>query len=363
MKQMQVVLPYDKTDRVMDLLIDQMAIKNVLRYTTDNAHVLQFRLPEEHVIDVIERLKAEGVGVDYGFIDVLDLRTSLPRESVESKERVRQREATLAVEEIYEQVKARASLSFDFVAFVILAGAIAGLGLLEDNGTVILASMLLSPLMGPMLGVAFGYVVSDRSLFIRGTRNELTALTIAFGVGAVLGLLVALAWPEFPQGVNHDLQNGVLTEITRRNGFIILDLGIAVFSGAAVAVSITRGDMSSLVGVAISASLMPPAVNFGMCLAMGAVSGLSSVVSLAFGSLGLLVMNIIAIDIAAIVMFKIKKLSPIRDRSARWTAVTALKMRKSSELYHAGISGETDTASSAVVFRSAKDENHDGGPT
>ncbi|MFW9908662.1 MAG: TIGR00341 family protein [Candidatus Thorarchaeota archaeon] len=340
MKQVQITVPYEKTETVFDFLVDVLDIKNVVRFTADNAHLLQFRIPDDEVSDTMEGLKSRGVGVEFGFIDILDLKASLPREVEETNEKKIQREATLAVEEIYDSVKKQASLSFDFIAFVVFAAVMAGFGLIQNNITIIVASMLLSPLMGPMLGVALGYVVGDRSLFIKGTKNELIALGLSFAVGAVMGLLMPILYPFSPGFMNvvesqWNAAPMVLTEVTRRGTiFTALDIGIAIFSGAAIAISVTRGDMSSLVGVAISAALMPPAVNVGMMITLGAITGSVDGIAIGGGSLLLLGMNIILIDVAAVIMFRIKKLGIIEDKSATWTAVTQYRQRRSGSLYH-----------------------------
>ncbi|MFW9795354.1 MAG: TIGR00341 family protein, partial [Candidatus Thorarchaeota archaeon] len=264
----------------------------------------------------------------------------LPRETEEVSDTKIQRDATLAVEEIYENVKKQSSLSFDFIAFSILAAAMAGFGLIQNNTTVIVASMLLSPLMGPMLGVALGYVVRDRQLFVKGTVNELISLGLSFAVGIVMAILLPILIIGTPADFVNMVEghmnpsNPTITEITRRAGFSAIDVGVAIISGPAVAVSVTRGDMSSLVGVAISAALMPPAVNAALMIMLGAIYGSATLVGIGGGSLLLLAMNIILIDLAAIVMFRIKKLTPLADRSATWTAVTQFTKTRSESLYH-----------------------------
>jgi uncharacterized hydrophobic protein (TIGR00341 family) len=339
-KQVQITCPFEKTEAVFDYLLDVLNVKNVMKVSADNAHMLLFRIPDGSISDTLDKLKKQGVGVEFGFIDILDLKASLPRDSEETDESKIERHAELAVEEIYDNVKKGASLAFDFIAFVVLAAVIAGLGLIQNNATVIVASMLLSPLMGPMLGVALGYVVNDKKLFFKGTFNELIALALSFTVGAILGILMPLLYVNpaglsLVQQVELDVATEVATEITRRGGFSPLDVGIAIFSGAAVAVSVTRGDMSALVGVAISASLMPPAVNVGMMIALGLIGSSNVCISIGVGSLALLAMNIIVIDIAAIVMFRVKQLTPLADKSATWKAVTAFKKTRSRSLYHA----------------------------
>ncbi|MHA2163548.1 MAG: TIGR00341 family protein, partial [Candidatus Thorarchaeota archaeon] len=363
-KQVQIVVPFEKTETVFAFLLDVLDIKNVMKFNADNAHVLQFRLPDEAINDTLEGLKSRGVGVEFGFIDILDIKASLPREiSEDPKDQKIQREATLAVEEIYDNVKVQTALSFDFIAFIILAAVMAGFGLIQNNITVIVASMLLSPLMGPMLGVAFGYVVRDWDLAAKGTKNEFIALGLSFAVGVIMAILM----PILQDPTLSPLMNRVdvdwnsttwspisLTEITRRGGFSPLDIGVAIFSGAAIAISVTRGDMSSLVGVAISAALMPPAVNVGMMISLGLIYGSAAGIQIGIGSFFLLGMNIILIDIFAILMFRIKKLTVIADKSASWTAVTAFRPMGSKDLYHGANAQATQkTESGAAKFTAA----------
>jgi uncharacterized hydrophobic protein (TIGR00271 family) len=362
-KQVQIVVPFEKTEAVYDFLLDGLNVKNIMKFTSDNAHLLTFRIPDDGALETMEKLKSRGVGVEFGFIDILDLKASLPRESEEVRESIIQRDASLAVEEIYENVKSQSSLSFDFLAFTIFAAAMAGFGLIMNNVTIIVASMLLSPLMGPMLAVALGYVVQDRNLFVKGTVNELISLGLSLAVGVILALILAVASPDFMGVVEHDVASEVYTEITRRGGlpslffpFSSWDVGVAIFSGAAVAISVTRGDMSSLVGVAISAALMPPAVNASLMVVLGALTGSSVGVSIGVNSILLLGMNIILIDVFAIVMFRIKRLTPMADKSATWRAVTEFRQTRSESLYHVANEGSATKAGvpdSAATFTPA----------
>ena len=197
MKQVQITVPFEKIEAVFDFLIDGLNIKNVMKFASDNAVVLQFRIPDDSVNETIEALKSRGVGVEYGFVDILDLKASLPRESEEKTNDLKiQRDATLAVEEIYENVKKQSSLSFDYIAFIILAAVMAGFGLIQNNVTVIVASMLLSPLMGPMLAIAFGYVVRNNSLFVKGTMNEVIGIILSLSVGVAMAIVMPMLDPN-----------------------------------------------------------------------------------------------------------------------------------------------------------------------
>lgn len=355
MKQVQITVPYEKTEPVTDLLLDVLNIKNLIKIDIGNAHIIQFRITDASINETIEALKSKGVGVEYGFVDILDIKASLPRESEEeTNDTIIQRDATLVVEEIYENVKRQSSLSFDYIAFIILAAVMAGFGLIQNNVTVIVASMLLSPLMGPMLAIAFGYVVRNNRLFVKGTRNEVIGIVLSLSVGVVMAVVMPFLQPNMISTITSNVESGIITEITRRAGFSALDVGVAVFSGAAVAVSVTKGDMSSLVGVAISAALMPPAVNASMMVVLGIGTAHAGILSVGIGSFGLLAMNIILIVISAFVMFRVKGLTSLANKSATWTAVTQFRKTSSESLYHSKSAEKKEEA--AAVFTPAEEE-------
>lgn len=55
----------------------------------------------------------------------------------------------LRIEQVREQIVEQAAFSFDFIALLTIASILAGIGLITDNTVVIVASMLVSPIMGP----------------------------------------------------------------------------------------------------------------------------------------------------------------------------------------------------------------------
>lgn len=67
--------------------------------------------------------------------------------------------ARLNVAKIVEEVKSDATLSFDFIILLIVASILAAFGLVEDNTLFLAASMLISPLMGPiMVRISFLFI-------------------------------------------------------------------------------------------------------------------------------------------------------------------------------------------------------------
>lgn len=71
--------------------------------------------------------------------------------------------AQLNVASIVDNVKNGAVITFDYVTMLITAAIIAAFGLIEDSSVNLIASMLVSPLMGPILAAVFGTVIKDRN--------------------------------------------------------------------------------------------------------------------------------------------------------------------------------------------------------
>uniref|UniRef100_A0A7S2RYL2 DUF389 domain-containing protein n=1 Tax=Mucochytrium quahogii TaxID=96639 RepID=A0A7S2RYL2_9STRA len=236
----------------------------------------------------------------------------------------------IAVDSVVELVNSSAQFSFDYVMLVIVASILACIGLVTNNVVVIVASMLVSPLMGPILAVTFGLTMLDTRLIKKGLFSELVGLLICCAVGYVGGLCAAPVngdtWPTSEMW-------------SRASGMsVVVGICIAIPSGVGVALSVLGNNTSSLVGVAISASLLPPAVNTGVLLAMATlhateyinfnkttVTGIDpgdltvrSIVAGACWSLLLTIANIICIWIAGVLMFKIKEVTPLDGKSDFW---------------------------------------------
>ena len=169
---------------------------------------------------------------------------------------------------VIKRIRSSTLFTFDYVSYLFLASIIALLGLLQGSSVVIVASMLVSPIMGPILAIIFGCNVSDKELTKKGIRNGLISIGICVAIGFIFGFLFIFA--EGPLN-NRDKEKFITNEMTQRGGWndIFLDVCIAIASGAAAALSVLGENTSSMVGVAISASLLPPAVNAGFLCSAG----------------------------------------------------------------------------------------------
>ena len=91
----------------------------------------------------------------------------------------------MMVGEVITNIENNAHFTFDFLMLLILAAIIAFIGLVESSSVVLVASMLISPLMGPILAGIFGSVVGDSKLRHLGVFNEFISLFICIFAGMI----------------------------------------------------------------------------------------------------------------------------------------------------------------------------------
>ena len=217
---------------------------------------------------ILHYLDRRGIGVAYGRVVMMgtNLLKPLPRGSLDSegvgstmRQRVRGEHSRIAAEEMWAQASAGCSITSDYLGLIAVAGAIAGLGLATNNTVMIVASMLLSPLMSPILAFTLGTAMRDWVMVKQGLKAELVGLSLCLVVGVVVGCVFAPFSEEFAWPTQEMESRGERTSL-------LIGLAFAIPSGAGVALSATgSGGSNSLVGVAIAAALLPPVVNAGMC--------------------------------------------------------------------------------------------------
>lgn len=117
--------------------------------------------------------------------------------------------------------------------------------------------MLISPLMGPILASTFGAIIKDHTLQFLGLRNEIIGIILCIVVGYFFGIVVCIT--DYIFNIQIKLTGEMLSRCTWRS--VLVGIFIALPSGAAQSIALLRENFGSLAGVAISASLLPPAVN------------------------------------------------------------------------------------------------------
>ncbi len=85
----------------------------------------------------------------------------------------------MTVEEIYNIVDSQLHLTFDYLVYTVLASVIAAVGLATDSAVTVVASMIVDPFMGPILGITFGTCIHDKTMFKKSLRNEVSNIAIS----------------------------------------------------------------------------------------------------------------------------------------------------------------------------------------
>ena len=139
---------------------------------------------------------------------------------------------------------------------------------------ILVASMLVSPIMGPILSIVFGTCIRNTKLIKIGCRRELYSILICILCGFIFGVIFVVKFNRTQNLLAVTSANWPTTEMSSRTGWscLVVGLAIAIPSGVGVAISVLGGNSGSMVGVAISASLLPPAVNTGLYWSMALFS-------------------------------------------------------------------------------------------
>ncbi|GMH91022.1 hypothetical protein TrVE_jg1020 [Triparma verrucosa] len=309
MKLFQLTVPNPKVPQFLSLLDTEFGLgDNLMTMESFKSTLIQFRVEDDHVHFVLTELQALGLGISFGFCDVLDLKasTTVPAKALRQEATIQSTEA-LAPSQIYSNIVKKAVLTVDTVIIIVMSAAMAGIGLAINNSLYILAGSLLSRLMGPVMGASYGLAILDKELFTAGVRNLTIALSIIIGIGFLLGISFApfaetLLWPT--------------DEMATRGVYLEMMFGaiIAVCGGASVAIAESNEDLSSVAGIAISSALVPPAVNSGLCFSFLLVGDYFSdneidqsvFFRIATSSLFIVVINCFFIYATAFVVFKLR---------------------------------------------------------
>lgn len=153
---------------------------------------------------------------------------------------------------VIEKRREDCALSERYLFMTAMSGGIAILGMLLSSPAVVIGAMLLSPLMGPIMGLGFALAIGDYPWLKQSARS--------LAWGTVMAVLLCSALVFFSP-----IQT-ITPEIAARTRPNLFDLMVALFSALAGAYAMIRGREGTIVGVAIATALMPPlaAVGFGL---------------------------------------------------------------------------------------------------
>ena len=154
------------------------------------------------------------------------------------------------------RIKADAAFRGANLWVLIFAIFVASLGLNVNSTAVIIGAMLISPLMGPIVGMGLAVGINDLELLKSSLKNYAVATLVSVITATVYFLLSPFKEAQ--------------SELLARTAPTLYDVMIAFFGGAAGIVAIATGGKGNVIpGVAIATALMPPLCTAGYGLATG----------------------------------------------------------------------------------------------
>ena len=262
----RIVTPQDRTERVLALLTGNESVCNVVLLEgaakAPEGDVVLADIAREDASVILSDLKELGLHRD-GSIALDDIQAMVSARAERAEERARGA-PTDAV--IWEEVEARTSesteLSASFLAYMVVAGLIAAVGIYQDSPVLIVGAMVVGPEFGPVAGLCVALATRRRDVAVR----SLLPLLVGFPVTITVVFAVTLVFkatgvtPETFNQERHSLSNIISTPD-------FLAFFVASCAGIAGVLSLSTAKSGALIGVLISVTTIPAASNIGVTAA------------------------------------------------------------------------------------------------
>jgi uncharacterized hydrophobic protein (TIGR00271 family) len=213
-----------------------------------------------------------------------------------------------------EDIKGNIAVKGHTAWILVFSIFVASIGLNVESTAVVIGAMLISPLMGPILGIGLSLGINDIDTFRRSLVN--------FAVMIVISLVTSFLFFSIP------IFQTVTKEIQARTAPDLRDVFIAVFGGLALIVALSRRkeQTNTVAGVAIATALMPPLCTAGFGIATGKWDFF-------LGAMYLFVINTVFIALATFIIVRFLRFpfvkyanSTSRKRTARILSFLAILM-------------------------------------
>lgn len=190
--------------------------------------------------------------------------------------------------------------SLDFYLMIVLSVAMATFGLILDNSSIVIGSMLIAPVLYPILSISMGVVMNNAVVL----KKSVFTLFRGFILALITSFVVALFFSNKVEVLSS-------AEILARTGPSLLHAGVAVVAGFAASFALVKPKLSEMLpGVAISVALVPPLAVIGIGFAVLSLD-------LIRGSFLLFLVNGVGVAFTAMLVFSLMDLYTKRGAAER----------------------------------------------
>lgn len=206
-------------------------------------------------------------------------------------------------EEMTEIVSQQARLNGSYLSLVAISSIVATIALIEGNVAILIGSMVLTPLLGPNLALAFSTATTDTDLTKRAICSGGAGFLLTFLVAVLTGFI-------FSKPAAEDM-----TSMLVQYGFE--SIPIAVCAGIAATILLLQGTLSSLIGVMVAVAFLPPIAMTG--LALSAADYYDSA-----NALMLFAINLAAFNLAAKTLLLMAGVRPRKSEEGQYSCRTTI---------------------------------------
>lgn len=269
---------------------EERMLVRILVNTRDVEEILNYL---EEVSNVVEGFETMLIPVQtYLSKETINQQSKEAKEEEEQEnEKEKARLLRASRHELLTSVEKNSHITLNYSLLILLSAVVATVGFLKDSEAVVIGAMVIAPMIGPVIAIAFSSILGDYKLLGKSVVTSLYGVAIVLIISILFGFFSDM-------GANTD-------QYLDRTRVTIVDIFLGVASGAAGALAFLNRLSGNLVGVMVAVALLPPTVAMGMSVGDGSYS-------MAFGAFLLLTVNIMSILLAAVTIFSISGIRPVR---------------------------------------------------
>ena len=306
MLHLRIVAPPDSAERALTMLCASESVCNVIHLKgaaiRPDGDVILCDVAREDASVILGDLKELRIH-ETGSIAMEDVDAQLSRAADVAVEKAKGSPADAVIwEEVESKTSENVEISGSFLAFMVLAGLIAAVGIFLDSPILIVGAMVVGPEFGPVAGFCVAVVERRRTLALRSAAALGAGLPLAITT-VFLATLIFKATGLTPDTFGE--QDHQLASIISSPDFF--SFFVACCAGAAGVLSLTTAKSGALIGVLISVTTIPAAANIGITAAYGDHDGW-------IGSQAQLAINVVGILAAGIAVLYFQRLLYQRRR-------------------------------------------------
>jgi len=311
----QILVPDEQREAVTDALESENVDYVVMRNEGgDGGWVIEFPLPTDAVGNIRDTLEEAGFPED-GYTVLGSAETAMTPHMDELQDRFASDFDPLTRPELKSKSQDMSQDPTSFVAMIFFSAIIATAGLLVGSPAVVVGSMVIAPIVGPVLTTGVGAATGDTRMFRDSLWLQMGGVVVAVG-GAWLFATGLRAGGFVPA----ELDIASIQPIALRISPSVFSVVVGLASGAAAAFGLTTKGPTSLIGVMIAAALIPTAATTGIAIVWGYPV-------IAVGTLFLLIVTLIAINVGVFVTLRV-----LGYRSGEWKFLFSGPTRQTATL-------------------------------